>query len=168
MDLLIICSLLLFQEEVRTQGRYIGYRMMTQRLKVKYNMKISRFVTPNNFTLNHSCYDMFPCTVYIFVNVCVVLLYLRTNVHVGYYGLVVVKPRIPRPHTLHCSHNNLQKSLWDCFHILYMCILIIGERIFGEQDRPSLIIACSILATTSSSASSTTSPDIFLFSPDMV
>ena len=37
----------------------------------------------------------------------------------GYYGLVVVTPR-PRPQTLHRSHDNLKKSLSDCFHILYV------------------------------------------------
>ena len=36
----------------------------------------------------------------------------------GYYGLVVVTP--PRPQTFHRSHDNLQKSLSDCFHILYV------------------------------------------------
>ena len=40
----------------------------------------------------------------------------------GYYGLVVVTPPPPhpRPQTLHRSHNNLKKSLSDCFHILYV------------------------------------------------
>ena len=39
----------------------------------------------------------------------------------GYYGLVVVTPPPrPRPQTLHRSHDNLKKSLSDCFHILYV------------------------------------------------
>ena len=39
----------------------------------------------------------------------------------GYYGLVVVTPpRPPHPQTLHRSHDNLKKSLLDCFHILYV------------------------------------------------
>ena len=40
----------------------------------------------------------------------------------GYYGLVVVMPRLPPPRlqTLHRSHDNLKKSLSDCFHILYV------------------------------------------------
>ena len=45
----------------------------------------------------------------------------RTKYVRGYYGLVVVPPRPPpRPQTLHRSHDNLKKSLSDCFHILYV------------------------------------------------
>ena len=37
----------------------------------------------------------------------------------GYYGLVVVPPRLPRPQTLHRSHDNL-KNPYRIASIFYM------------------------------------------------
>ena len=60
------------------------------------------------------------------VNKVYILVYLYTfyiivssvrSTYGGYYGFVVVTPR---PQTLHRSHDNLKKSLSDCFHILYV------------------------------------------------
>ena len=61
----------------------------------------------------------------------------------GYYGLVVVTPRPPprprpRPQTFHRSHDNLKKSLSDCFHILYVDWYWWGDS--WEQDGPGPII----------------------------
>ena len=45
----------------------------------------------------------------------------RTNVCTGdTIVFVVITPRPPpHPQTLHRSHDNLKKSLSDCFHIVY-------------------------------------------------
>ena len=56
----------------------------------------------------------------------------------GYYGLVVVTQRPPRPQTLHRSHDNL-KNPYRIASIFDMYIHI-DERIAGKQDGPSVII----------------------------
>ena len=62
-----------------------------------------------------------------------------TNVHRGYYGLVVITSHLPpRPQTLHHSHDNL-KNPYRIASIFFMQIDI-GEGIAGKQDGPSLII----------------------------
>ena len=54
----------------------------------------------------------------------------RTNLHVGYYGLVIV-----RPQTFHLSQCNIKYPYWIA-SIFYMYIDL-SERITGKQDAPS-------------------------------
>ena len=57
-----------------------------------------------------------------------------TNLHVGYYGLVIV-----RPQTFHRSQGNIKYPFWIA-SIFYMYIDL-SERITGKQDAPSHIAA---------------------------
>ena len=54
----------------------------------------------------------------------------RTNLHVSYYGLVIV-----RPQTFHRSQGNIKYPYWIA-SIFYMYIDL-SERITGKQDAPS-------------------------------